>query len=105
MFYSLLFSIRILPHHQNTGGFFIAVIRKLPTNNQNIEAETAATGQDQTEVVNEQSNDTNPPDPLGRELKGAPAKRLKHVYDENPFNFYSEDNKLESWPLIKYDLL
>lgn len=27
-FFSLLSSLRILPHHQNTGGFFVAVLIK-----------------------------------------------------------------------------
>ena len=102
--------IRILPHHQNTGGFFIAVIRKLPLN-QHVtklldstkidpnaaEASSAAA----TEV--EKSEPQGPPEADSRKMKAPPAKRLKHVYDENPFQFFSEENPLlTDWPKIKY---
>ena len=99
--------MRVLPHHQNTGGFFIAVLKKLPTsdnlikpepvNELNIEptADTVTTSDSNTD-------DSNPPDPTGRGMKAAPAKRLKHVYDENPFRFCVDENQLQGWSKIEY---
>jgi hypothetical protein len=34
-------------------------------------------------------------------MKSAPAKRLKHVYDENPFRFCADENQLEGWPILE----
>ena len=98
--------IRILPHHQNTGGFFIAVIRKLPLNQHvtklldstKIEPEASAAAA--TEV--EKPEPLGPPEADSRKMKAPPAKRLKHVYDENPFQFFSEENPLlTDWLKIK----
>ncbi len=63
------------------------------------EAEVAAAETDKTE---EQS----PPDAdLSKQMKMPPAKRLKHVYEENPFKFIdSNEVLLRDWPKIKYVL-
>jgi hypothetical protein len=37
-------------------------------------------------------------------MKAAPAKRLKHVFDENPFRFCVDENKIEGWPVIAYEI-
>jgi hypothetical protein len=34
-------------------------------------------------------------------MKAAPAKRLKHVFKENPFNFFDSENKPEGWLQMK----
>ncbi len=99
-----------MPHHQNTGGFFICLIRKLATNDNNSTAVKEVTpvevvhsnNEDSNESSNNSSNDSNgPADPTGRAMKGAPAKRLKHVYDENPFRFCVNENELDGWPRIQ----
>lgn len=84
--------IRVLPHHQNTGGFFIAVIRK-----------KQLTEKPQAEVISSNTETNNPPDPNPKQkvLQAPPFKRFKGVYDENPFTFLSEENTLNSWPIIK----
>ena len=100
--------IRILPHHQNTGGFFIAVIRKLPLNQHVTKLmDSTKIKQDETEASNTEQvktekADQGPPEADSRKMKAPPAKRLKHVYDENPFQFFSDDNPLlTDWQKIK----
>ncbi len=94
--------IRILPHHQNTGGFFIAVIRKKASASAqatNAEGENAAaTDADATtenQTLPEQMNKM-------RVMKAPPAKRVTQTFDENPFSFMNETNQLiKDWPKIK----
>ena len=92
-----------MPHHQNTGGFFICLIRKLPTSDsltiKEVVAPTVEIASSNDDGSSENSN--GPVDPTGRAMKGAPAKRLKHVYDENPFRFCVNENELDGWPKIQ----
>lgn len=82
--------IRVMPHHQDTGGFFIAVIRKLETN--------APLSADLTQAESERTAPTD----KHRVMKAPPAKRLKHVYEENPFQFLDSNNTLlNDWTRIK----
>ena len=92
--------IRVLPHHQDTGGFFIAVIRKLPLPDEtNPVKEANMAAADSTEV----KPPTGPPEAdTSRVMKAPPAKRLKHVYEENPFQFLDSNNQLlNDWSRIK----
>lgn len=74
--------IRVLPNHQDTGGFFIALIRKKPNGQKEEKAE--------------------PPESDSRVMKAPPAKRLKHVFEENPFKFLdSTDQLIGDWTSIK----
>ena len=108
--------IRILPHHQNTGGFFIAVIRKLPLasdvdlNMKLLTSTSLADGDDDGGVAEEKKNETTttttisgPPEADSKPMKGPPAKRAKFTYDENPFKFNTDDENslLADWPKIK----
>jgi tRNA (cytosine34-C5)-methyltransferase len=79
--------IRVMPHHQNTGGFFIALIRKIANDDEN----------------EEKLKDEQPPEAdLTRVMKAPPAKRVKQVYDENPFKFIDETSEFyEEWKRIK----
>ena len=91
--------IRILPHHQNTGGFFIAVIRKLvPPVPVNIDLDKQFVAADVKPSVGE-----GPPEAdTSRVMKAPPAKRVKHMYEENPFQFMDTDNQLlADWSRIK----
>ena len=83
--------IRVMPHHQNTGGFFIAVIRKKESI-KNASGENMAT---EIESANE-------PEKKMRVMKAPPAKCVEHTFDENPFQFNDENNGLvKDWPKIK----
>ncbi len=93
--------IRVLPHHQDTGGFFIAVIRKLPVKNETNPVP------DSIEMAVTESAEAKPPvgppeADTSRVMKAPPAKRLKHVYEENPFQFLDTNNQLlNDWGRIK----
>ena len=82
--------IRVLPHHQNTGGFFIAVLRKLPVADEPIESEVAL------------KTESPPEADESRVMKAPPAKRQRFVYEENPFQFIDDNSQLlTDWSKIK----
>lgn len=93
-------SIRILPHQQDTGGFFVAVIEKLrplpweaaakawPT-----ESEEGGQDDSQKDAVVSTSEDKVPWGPQRK-------RRRIHGYKEDPFVFFAEDEPL--WPSIRY---
>ncbi len=102
--------IRILPHYQNTGGFFITVLRKLskppkvekvPEPAETVLTEAEVVPQEETEI--DKNEEQSPPEAdLSKQMKMPPAKRLKHVYEENPFKFIdSNEVLLRDWPKIK----
>lgn len=89
--------IRILPHHQDTGGFFITLIHKLPIVKQ-VDLDS--------EYLSEAKHvlDANPPEAdTSRTMKAPPAKKLKHVYEENPFQFMDSSSQFlhQDWPKVK----
>lgn len=76
--------IRVLPHHQNTGGFFIAVIRK------------------KDDAKKSQSNGDEETNKPVKAMKAPPAKRAENSFKENPFHFMDETHSLSTdWPKIK----
>lgn len=79
--------IRILPHLQNTGGFFVATLRKL-VDELPWETETKKTSK---------STDTNDPT-IGRPLPN-PKKRRLAGFKEDPFMFMTTDDP--DWVTIK----
>jgi len=92
--------LRILPHLQNTGGFFVAVIKKtvdhLPweTTTESpptVEAENAV-AVNEVEAIKEVDNSNN-----SRPRK----KRRIYGYKEDPFIFLDENET--DWPKIKYE--
>ncbi|KAG9508586.1 RNA cytosine-C(5)-methyltransferase NSUN2 [Fragariocoptes setiger] len=78
--------IRLLPHLQNTGGFFVAVFRKL-TEKMPWEQEKVKT----SEIEQQQSS---------QERKHPPKKIRMQGFKEDPFIFLSKDN--EDWCRIKH---
>lgn len=83
-----IFSIRILPHHQDTGGFFVTVMEKIKplpweTNLKQSEVET-------NESVNVIKN---------TEHKRKEKKRKFQGYKEDPFVFLTNDDPV--WPEIR----
>lgn len=76
-----------MPHHQNTGGFFVALIRKLPSTSENaqikennqvvldVEKKIEMKHEEVSDIVasvnsDDSSSSSNPPDPTGRGMKG-----------------------------------
>jgi tRNA (cytosine34-C5)-methyltransferase len=86
--------IRVMPHHQDTGGFFIAVIRKVSKESDK---------QSEFSESKMKSEQQGPPGAnLSRAMKAPPSKRLKHVYEENPFEFLDSSTQLlNDWSKIK----
>ncbi|BFZ12837.1 hypothetical protein BsWGS_15875 [Bradybaena similaris] len=109
--------MRILPHHQDTGGFFIAALQKvrhLPSSREaRLEQEAAqpTTEQESTEAgqdMDKQDNETPPtqPSPTSGKRKGAETgdgpqskKKKLHGYKEDPFLFMEESDPI--WPSIR----
>jgi tRNA (cytosine34-C5)-methyltransferase len=93
-------SIRILPHQQDTGGFFVAVIEKLRPLSWEAAAKTLCTdtgeqepGANEKDAVDSTSEDKVPWGPQRK-------RRRTHGYKEDPFVFFTEDEPL--WPSIRY---
>ena len=84
--------IRVLPHHQNTGGFFIAVIRKKSKISEtSIDSNLNTTNEKLAQAPEKQNS-----------MKAPPAKRQKHMFEENPFKFIDTNNQLlTDWSKIK----
>lgn len=95
-----LLSIRILPHQQDTGGFFVAVIEKLrplpweaAAKALPAESEEQEQGGNEKDAANSTSEDKVPWGPQRK-------RRRTHGYKEDPFVFFTEDEPL--WPSIRY---
>ncbi|CAL8141625.1 unnamed protein product [Orchesella dallaii] len=78
--------VRVLPHQQDTGGFFIALLTK-----------TRLLPWEKTEV--ELKPEEAPP-PVKRDPRG-PPKKIRRIggYKEDPYVFMSEDNPI--WPHVR----
>lgn len=83
----LFLSMRILPHHQDTGGFFVAVLEKVKP----LPWESESDNTCEISVTDNKTDDK----PWGPQRK----RRKIHGYREDPFVFFSKDNEL--WPSIK----
>ncbi|XP_054276416.1 tRNA (cytosine(34)-C(5))-methyltransferase-like isoform X2 [Macrosteles quadrilineatus] len=84
--------MRVLPHHQDTGGFFIAVLVKLsPLPWESSKSAEAGNG----DVVEKESVKTNGPPQKRRRIQG---------YREDPFVLFKEEEPV--WPIIRdfYDI-
>ena len=92
--------LRILPHQQNTGGFFVSVLKKvalLPWEAQErkpvVEAScTNSTALSATSTAVDPTKDNGP---------RSPARKRQKIrgFKEDPYLFFDEDEKL--WPPIK----
>jgi len=85
--------IRVLPHQQNTGGFFVAVLKKvapLPWESapKPVEAKSEDTKTNETKTVGE----SGPRSPSRK-------KARTFGYKEDPYIFFEKDEEL--WPSIK----
>ncbi|RZC27696.1 tRNA (cytosine(34)-C(5))-methyltransferase, partial [Asbolus verrucosus] len=81
--------MRILPHHQNTGAFFVAVLEKLkPLNSK----ERSFKAEDATNANKKRENDDNLP-------QNQRKRRRKEGYREDPFVFFEEKEAV--WDEIK----
>ncbi|XP_067006255.2 tRNA (cytosine(34)-C(5))-methyltransferase [Anabrus simplex] len=91
--------LRILPHHQDTGGFFVALLEKvkpLPW-----EAAAKSSSQSSSDVLQE-AGETSEEKKLEEDKPLREPQRKKrriHGYKEDPFVFFTEDEPL--WPVIK----
>ena len=78
------------------------MIRKLKSSAPQAAPKQDEPMQEETKEVEKKTETAvNPPDPTSREMKAPPAKRLRHVFEENPFTFFDQEHVLETWPLIK----
>nr|XP_973505.1 PREDICTED: tRNA (cytosine(34)-C(5))-methyltransferase [Tribolium castaneum] len=88
--YNLNRCMRILPHHQNTGAFFVAVLEKLkPLNSKEKSFKT-------NEIPETNSNNKRENDDLPQNQR---KKRRKEGYREDPFVFFKEEESV--WNEIK----
>lgn len=93
--YNLERCIRILPHLQDTGGFFVAVLEKLKP----------LPWEAQLKITNDATNDTEQESSQAPVIeKRRPSKRIKLGFKEDPFVFF-KDNE-EVWSSISefYDI-
>lgn len=87
------FSIRILPHQQNTGAFFVAVLKKLKP--LHVKEKT---GEVETETKSS-SSESKKRDNEDNMQQTQRKKRKKGVYNEDPFVFFQEEEPV--WDDIK----
>ncbi|PSN39124.1 tRNA (cytosine(34)-C(5))-methyltransferase [Blattella germanica] len=89
--------IRILPHQQDSGGFFVAVIEKVRPLPWEAAAKTSTSSGDAEDGVQEGQKYSAPEEkaPWGPQRK----KRKIQGYKEDPFIFFTEDEPL--WPSIR----
>lgn len=89
--------MRVLPHQQNTGGFFVAVIRKVGA----LPWESAGKYGAQAEISegDKKSADT---ENSGRRSP-LRKKRRNNGFKEDPYFFFTGDE--EVWPSIRYSWL
>jgi len=86
--------LRVLPHQQNTGGFFVAVLKKVAA----LPWESTKTVENTTPVAEDKDADE------AEAVKEAPRsptrkKRRMQGFKEDPYFFFEKDE--ESWPSIK----
>lgn len=91
-----LFSIRILPHLQNTGGFFVAAIQK----KSQLPWEKIAKKQD-AKKVDDSNADVSEESTNGKKSSSEPQqkRRRMHGYKEDPYIFFKDDELV--WNQLK----
>ncbi|KAK9736563.1 16S rRNA methyltransferase RsmB/F [Popillia japonica] len=100
--YNLHKCIRILPHQQNTGAFFVAVLEKLKPlhskeksfkiNSESTENDHVENDSIEEEIGKKRENDDSLP-------QNQRKRRRKEGYKEDPFVFFTD--KEEIWPSIQ----
>lgn len=89
-----IFSIRVLPHQQNTGGFFVAALKKVGP----LPWEKAVKVEVKTEEVTEENKAENPAPDSGRRSP-ARKKRKFQGFKEEPYYHFTPTEEI--WPSIK----
>ena len=100
--------MRILPHHQDTGGFFVAVLEKvrlLPWESLVPLSQTKPLENTTQSCNNESSCSVNPEGTnVSSQQTGSPERKRRKTtffgYKEDPFVFFKEDEPV--WPSIRY---
>ncbi|XP_014478444.1 PREDICTED: tRNA (cytosine(34)-C(5))-methyltransferase isoform X2 [Dinoponera quadriceps] len=105
--------MRILPHHQDTGGFFVAVLEKvkpLPwegeacTLSQNVQNVAGSENKDELSLEEEAVRDMKLLErgkrPLDEEMKLQRKRRRIVGYREDPFVFFKDESE-DAWKSIK----
>lgn len=93
-----IYSIRILPHLQNTGGFFVAAIEK----KRNLPWEKAAKKPDTTKTDEQKVDDSEESADREKSSSSGPQqkkRRLHHGYKEDPYIFLTADDIV--WTQLK----
>jgi len=94
--------IRVLPHHQNTGGFFVAVLKKIaPLPWESVNKAALAAKKEAKEVATNdvvEGNVDDKPEESGRRSPMRKKRRTK-IFKEDPFVFFDENEIL--WPPIR----
>ncbi|KOC70112.1 tRNA (cytosine(34)-C(5))-methyltransferase [Habropoda laboriosa] len=105
--------MRILPHHQDTGGFFVAVLEKVKPlpweresgkNNETTQSSNSGEGNNEVSLEEEAAKDTEGKD--RNKVREFRRKRRRIIgYREDPFVFFKDD-KEDVWLFIKkfYDI-
>uniref|UniRef100_A0A336KDT8 tRNA (cytosine(34)-C(5))-methyltransferase n=1 Tax=Culicoides sonorensis TaxID=179676 RepID=A0A336KDT8_CULSO len=89
--------IRILPHHNNTGAFFVAVLQKTKPLPWRRNEDEVPSEQSIEKQIQEESRDAAPP----------PAKKRKNEYTgfkEDPFFFFNKDEPMFKDIKTEYDI-
>ncbi|CAG9766447.1 unnamed protein product [Ceutorhynchus assimilis] len=95
--YHLNKCIRILPHQQNTGAFFVAVLKKVAPLTKKEKKNDAVM---ETDVVEEEVNDGSKKRDFDERLpQNQRKRRRKDVYREDPYVFFKDDEPV--WTDIK----
>lgn len=99
LIYQLFISMRILPHHQDTGGFFVAVLEKvkaLPWEGKSNDKQSFE------EQATENISSSDKKRSLEDYRKSGPQrrKRRKFGFKEDPFVFFKDDTE-DVWASIK----
>lgn len=86
--------MRILPHHQDTGGFFVAVLEKVKALPWESESNSTSNldGDEKNEKNDSEDKKNSPVQPRKR--------RRIQGYREDPFVFFKDENE-DVWPSIK----
>lgn len=88
--------MRVLPHHQDTGGFFVAVLEKVKA------LPWESVGEDKVGEGGETTENPNSKKRPNEDEKSMPQRKRRRAYGfkEDPFVFFKDDSE-EIWPCIK----
>lgn len=92
-------SMRILPHHQNTGAFFVAVLEKVSPLKDKEKSALVITDGAEAAVNSSSEAASNKRINEDRLPQNQRKRRRKNGFREDPFVFFDEDEKI--WPEIR----